>query len=225
MARSPTLTANSVVGSFLVSATTERAVAPVAFHLSNATNIAAGQDFTGMTVTGTGVVTASITGGGSSCAFDPTATHLSSAEGLPDWLGRFLLPHGVFTYALVGCQKGSTVQITMTWPDVSGITGYLKYGPTPWSRTQPVWYAPQNLSITGHTIRYTVQDGSWGDDDLTANGIIRDPGGPVIQGDGATVATIPTLSEYALAVLMLILLLLGGGALRRERHSLRGAGD
>ena len=209
-----------------VSVTTERAIAPIEFHLSNTTSIATGQTFTGMTATGTGVMTASIAGGGPNCAFDLTATRLSSAEGLPDWLGKFLLPHGVFTYALVGCETGSTVQITMTWPDLRGITGYLKYGPTPWSRTQPVWYAPRNLYIEGHTVRYTVQDGSWGDDDLTANGVIRDPGGPVIQRAGATAAAIPTLSESALAGLILaFLLLLGGRAFRRGRRSFHHAGD
>lgn len=226
IARSPTLTANSVVGSFIVSVTTERAIAPIEFHLSNTTSIATGQTFTGMTATGTGVMTASITGGGPNCAFDLTATRLSSAEGLPDWLGKFLLPHGVFTYALVGCETGGTVQITMTWPDLRGITGYLKYGPTPWSRTQSVWYAPRNLYMEGHTVRYTVQDGGWGDDDLTANGVIRDPGGPVIQRAGAAAAAIPTLSESALAGLILaFLLLLGGRAFRRGHRPFHRTGD
>ena len=47
---------------------------------------------------------------------------------------------------------------------------------------------------------YTIRDGGLGDDDLSVNGVIRDPGGPVI-GDNGDVQGIPTLSQWTLVLL------------------------
>ncbi len=65
----------------------------------------------------------------------------------------------------------------------------------------------------------TITDGGLGDDDLAANGSIVDPGGP---GFGPQ-APIPTLSEWAMALIAGLLLMFGMGRLRRERdqHVLR----
>ena len=59
----------------------------------------------------------------------------------------------------------------------------------------------------------TITDGQLGDDDLAANGVIKDPGGPVIQngplpGDAISV---PGLTPLATALLSLLMLLAWGG--------------
>ena len=129
-------------------------------------------------------------------------------------MGRILLPHGVFDFELIGCTPGSEVTITTTWPDLRGITGYLKYGVTPLSGGRKVWYPPAGLHISGNTVRYTIRDGAWGDDDLTVNGVIRDPGGPVIEA--AVPAAIPSLDYRALVLLGLMLIAVGGLTLRHR---------
>ena len=86
----------------------------------------------------------------------------------------------------------------------------MKYGQTSFSNGKAIWYPPKNLHISGNTVTYTIRDGELGDDDLTVNGVIRDPGGPVIDNG---VNAIPTLSQWAL---MLLGGLLGLMALRRR---------
>jgi hypothetical protein len=213
VAHSPPLTANGTVGTYNVRAEVAEVAEPVQFTL---TNIAAttGQTFSGVTATGTGTMTARMSGGGPNCAFDLTATHLTTVDGLPRPLGRILFPNGVFTYVLTGCVPGSTITVVTTWPNLKGLTGYLKYGPTPASNGLSIWYLPNNLHIEGATVSYTVQDGGLGDDDLKANGTVRDPGGPVVM-DGVD---IPTLDEVVLIGLAFALMYLGAAALRQRRQ-------
>ena len=124
-----------------------------------------------------------------------------------------IFPHGVFDYELIGCDVGSTVTVITEWPNLFGISNYLKYGPTPTSRGKSIWYPPRNLKLQGNKVSYTITDGQLGDDDLTANGVIKDPGGPVIQngplpGDAISV---PGLTPVATALLSLLMLLAWGG--------------
>ncbi|MCP4692645.1 MAG: IPTL-CTERM sorting domain-containing protein [Desulfobacterales bacterium] len=49
-------------------------------------------------------------------------------------------------------------------------------------------------------------DGMRGDDDLVANGIVVDQGGPGAGGQNAGNVSVPTLSEWALALLSILLL-------------------
>jgi len=160
--------------------------------------------FTSALPTGVGTMSATVSGGGSTCVFNPSATQMIAPSSVP--AGQpFQFPYGLFTFELTGCTPGSTVTVTTIWPNLSGVTGYMKYGPTPTSGGQSVWYAPANLQIAGNTITYTVQDGGLGDNDLSANGVIRDPGGPTIPLSSGNSVNVPTLSEWALAALALAL--------------------
>jgi len=107
------------------------------------------------------------------------------AQGFLPLLENLLFPHGVLNFELVDCEPGAAVTVTTEWPHLHHVTGYLKYDPTPASGGRSVWYAPQNLRMIGRTVSYTITDGGLGDDDLTANGTIRDPSGPVIQSTRA----------------------------------------
>jgi hypothetical protein len=67
------------------------------------------------------------------------------------------------------------------------------------------------------TTIFTITDGLQGDDDLAANGTIVDQGGPGVPPAGAGVAQTPTLSEWAL--LLLIMMMLASGAFGGMRHA------
>jgi hypothetical protein len=132
----------------------------------------------------------------------------------------------VFDYELTGCDVGSTVTVTTEWPNLFGISSYLKFGPTPYSKGRSIWYAPRNLSINGNRISYTITDGQLGDDDLQANGVIKDPGGPVIQSGPLPedqLTAVPGLGAVALGLLSVLLGLGAGLRYRRRRYALADA--
>lgn len=220
IATSPAFVANRQQGTFRALISAGGVARPLHASLTNfaAAGGAAGRQFQGTTTTGTGTVTATVSGGGQTCAFNPSATRMVPPEGVWTPLQKFLLPHGLFDFELVGCEGGSEVTVTTTWPDLRGITGYMKYGRTPFSRDRAVWYAPDNLHIQGNTVSYTIRDGGLGDDDLTVNGVIRDPSGPVT---GGSINSIPTLNQWAL---MLLSVMLGLAALRLRRTWAGGKG-
>lgn len=209
MATSPLFTANAVPGTHQARITAAGAATVLTADLANLPLGSAGKQFDGTTATGTGAVQAQVSGGGDACAFNPLATRMVPPEGVWTPLQKFLLPHGLFDFELVGCQPGSEVTVSVTWPDLRGMSGYLKYGQTPASRGRAIWYVPSNLRIQGNTVTYTIRDGGVGDDDLVANGTIRDPSGPA-QGDigmddGSALRPIPGLAPWAVALLSCVL--------------------
>ncbi|RLJ39771.1 putative repeat protein (TIGR01451 family) [Acidovorax sp. 106] len=216
---SPLLRANAVTGAYQVRvAIASDASATQVFGMTNVAAPVPTPVFTGTSATGTGQVTARVSGGGASCAFNPDATRMMPASGMGPVLGQILLPHGVFDFELVSCTPGGEVTITTTWPDLRGITGYLKYGVTRTSGGRKIWYPPNNLRISGNTVSYTIKDGGLGDDDLTVNGVIRDPGGPVIAAaiPATDPAPIPVMDWRVLMFLSLLIFAVGGVVQRRN---------
>ncbi len=73
------------------------------------------------------------------------------------------------------------------------VNSYVKYGPTPENST-PHWYEFLYDGTTGaeimddHVVLHLV-DGARGDADLSANGVVDDPGGPVFSTNAAPVAS------------------------------------
>ncbi len=172
------------------------------------------QTFAGTTATGTGAASARFTGGGASCRFD-AATSGFVAAGAANPSGTY--PHGWFRATLLGCTAGSTVRLSVTWPSLTGT--YSKYGKTPSSPTTSVFYQPANLTTSGNTVSFDVTDGGLGDDDLTANGIITDPSGPLaVAVVAAPVVPVPIMSELALALLGLFVV--GVAFTQRRRFSI-----
>ena len=196
VASSPVLTANGTAGSYAATATQGGQTAT--YQLINTS-----KTFSGTTATGTGTVTLTVSGGGATCALNPNATQLLPAPTSSKLLNKVLFPHGVLEYELIGCTPGSQVTITTQWPNLKGVSSYMKYGPTPLiGPNLSIWYVPNNLHISGNTVSYTVKDGGLGDDDLTANGVIRDPGGPVIN---EAVEEIPVAEGWLRGLLVLLL--------------------
>ena len=186
------------------------AVTPVAFV----------RTFTGASPTGSGTVSAAFTGGGPGCSLASARlialvgdAASPPAASVP---ANVLFPHGLFAFVGGGCGTGSTIVMTVTYPNaLPAGTQYWKYGPT---AAQPAahWYALAAV-IAGNTASFSITDGGLGDDDLAANGSIVDQGGPGFPVPGAGSA-IPTLGEWAL---FLLAGLLGVAGLRRHRSNLR----
>ncbi|QJR12896.1 hypothetical protein DSM104443_03990 [Usitatibacter rugosus] len=167
--------------------------------------------FSGPSATGTGTITAVLSGGGAGCTFAPTPSFIPvTAVATPPPAG-VTFPHGLFDFTLTGCTPGSTATLAITYPtSVTGIR-YWKFGPTP-SDPAPHWYTIAS-AVAGNTITIAIVDGGLGDDDLVANGTIVDQGGPGFGPGG--VAAVPTLSEWLL--LMLVASMVGVAAVGRRR--------
>jgi hypothetical protein len=111
---------------------------------------------------------------------------------------------------------GAAVSFMLTFPvALAPGTVLYKFGPTAGNKT-PHWYdfATQGGVVefppaAPNTVVLTITDGSVGDADLQANGVIVDPAGP-----GVPPESIPTLAEWAVLLLALALLVLGARRLR-----------
>jgi hypothetical protein len=96
---------------------------------------------------------------------------------------------GFISFQLTGLQPGASVVVTMTLPSIqTGPISYWRYGPKGPIGKDAVdqWYNwiwdgnPNHTGaeIDGNTIKLHLVDGATGDDDITPNGIIVDPGAP-----------------------------------------------
>ena len=181
---------------------------------SNSVTPAVVTTYSAPSATGTGIITASFTGGGPGCSF--TTSQYIPVSGSPASPPAGSAPvgvsfvHGLFDFTTGGCTAGSTITMTITWPSpLPASTQYWKYGPTP-TDPAPHWYVLP-ATIAGNVTTFTITDGGLGDDDLAANGTIVDQGGPGFAGAATEV---PTLSEWAM---ILLALMLGWVGMRRIR--------
>lgn len=110
------------------------------------------------------------------------------------------LVNGLFKITLQGCTPGEAeLKVRLVYPEeLPEGSRYWKYGKTAENPTDH-WYVLPNAVIEGNTISFTIKDGGLGDDDLTANGSIIDPGGAAdpweldaIETGGPVDITLPT---------------------------------
>ena len=100
-------------------------------------------------------------------------------------------PFGFIDFTVTGVTPGSAANITIAGLDTSEITTYVKHGSTP-ANPSDHWYSFQfgqptdsdtavgtGMEIVGGNIVLHMIDGGRGDDNLAANGVITDIGGPV----------------------------------------------
>jgi hypothetical protein len=91
---------------------------------------------------------------------------------------------GLFDFQVVNLSPGATTQMVVTLPGSMTAQGYGKYGPTPANSTPHYYeFARDDALGVGATVKANVitvklRDGALGDDDLTADGVIVDAGGP-----------------------------------------------
>jgi S-layer protein (TIGR01567 family) len=89
------------------------------------------------------------------------------------------LYYGLFRFNITGLTPGGSANITLTFSDnLPAGTTYWKYGANA-TNTTPHWYTIPS-TINGNELTIMLTDGGDGDDDLAANGNIRDDGGPSI---------------------------------------------
>lgn len=157
---------------------------------------------------GTWAFTTTGNGPGQTAGFIPTTGHPKSPpSALPS---GYRFPWGLFDFSLVGGQAGSSATVTVTYPDMLPADAvYWKYGPTPAGYhcsgaacAVPHWYVMPGVVFSGNTATFTITDGGVGDDDLSANGMIIDQGGPGIP---VVTQAVPGLAGGALAALVALL--------------------
>ncbi len=91
-------------------------------------------------------------------------------------------PFGFFSFTITGMQAGSQTVATLYLSDTVAVDHYYKYGPEPGQADH--WYefsydGETGAEIHADTVFLYLVDGKRGDHDLTANGVIKDPGGPL----------------------------------------------
>jgi len=182
---------------------------------------------TGTVPGGGGAVNASLAGP-AGCGFDRADfIPLAGAAASPPAgsVSGYTFNQGLFDVVVGGCPNGAAVTVTLTYPQAlpPGAV-YMKYGPTA-GQNAPHWYAFAGATITGNTVTLVLTDGGLGDDDLTANGTIADPGGVALAiggGGGGGAVGIPTLSQWGVLLLSLLVAAAAGlNAWRNQRAAQR----
>ena len=109
-----------------------------------------------------------------------TATANPDPDNSPTGVG---FPIGFINFEIHGVPVGGRVDVEFILHNSAELTGYYKYGPTADNRDPHFYafnktrdYGVQKLKPGSVRVRYT--DGLTGDDDLSPNGIIVDPGVP-----------------------------------------------
>jgi Cadherin-like beta sandwich domain len=172
--------------------------------------------FSGPSATGTGTISATLSGGGAACSI--ASASLVSPPAAPP--SNVTFPDGLFQFSVSGCT--GSITMTVTFPTAfTGAEKYWKYGPTS-GQASAHWYmlgAANDISLVGHTATFTIADGGLGDDDLSANGTIVDAGGPGVTaaGPGNGTAAVPVLSDWAI-VLLAVLIAVVGRIVDARRH-------
>ncbi|MFQ5644880.1 MAG: choice-of-anchor U domain-containing protein, partial [Thiogranum sp.] len=111
-------------------------------------------------------------------------------------VGTLDFNHGFFSFHLENVPPGGTATVTIHLPEGQTATNYFKFGllPSDILTRDPTlgvialpshWYSfdydgDTGAEIQGNRIILHFRDGERGDDDLTANGHITDPGGPAV---------------------------------------------
>ena len=95
-------------------------------------------------------------------------------------------PFGFFDFSIDGLEPGEAVSATLILHNAGSINKYYKYGLTP-DNMLPHWYdfsfdGQTGAQINENIITLHFVDGLRGDEDITVNGSIKEPGGPAITG-------------------------------------------
>lgn len=155
-----------------------------------------------------------------------SSTANPSTGSLPDGV---VFREGFFSFEIHDIPAGGSVQVAMQLPTDFLPNTYYMYGPTPDNPTAH-WYEFIYNGRTGaeffgnNFLVLHFVDGERGDADLTANGVILDPGGPGIaattassSGGGCTLTNTPAGPSSRMDLWLLTLLLAVRFLLRKRR--------
>ena len=117
-------------------------------------------------------------------ALSNVRTTVKPSPGDPGAPGDQYCPYGFFRFTLMGINAGQPSDVNLYLHGGPTIETYYKYGATPDS-TIDHWYQfnylpPTGAVMHGDTVTLHLWDGLRGDDDLSGNGIIVEPGGPTL---------------------------------------------
>jgi hypothetical protein len=122
---------------------------------------------------------------------EPGTSLTNVAVADPDTLGTpppgAMFPLGALQFNVEGFAPGAAVQVGILLPVGTDVSTYFKYGDEP-AIPGDHWYEFLDDGNTGATllpdrIVLNLVDGGRGDDDITANGVIIDPGAPTLGDD------------------------------------------
>lgn len=137
------------------------------------------------------------------------------------------LPFGMTHFQLNSGAQGSTASVTINYTAAIPTSAvYMKYGKSPEGYNcaanacaQDHWYQlPASQAIFAAdrmSVTLNIQDGGVGDNDLTADQVIVDPGAVVVLAD-ASATSVPTLSEWGMVFLSGLMGLAYFASLRRR---------
>ncbi len=91
--------------------------------------------------------------------------------------------YGFFDFSIDGLDPGEAITVTLILHNGVPVDKYYKYGKTPADDPVAHWYefmydGQTGAEINGNVIDLHFTDGLRGDEDITANGSIKEPGGP-----------------------------------------------
>lgn len=110
----------------------------------------------------------------------------SNPPAFPSWLNGLNFTHGFLSYALDGVTPGGPAEVRLILPAGETPVTFVKYGPEPGDATDhfhEFLYDPASgtgAEINGNIVTLHFVDGGRGDSDLTANGVLIDPGAPAL---------------------------------------------
>lgn len=117
-----------------------------------------------------------------SSAFDATVILAANPSELLEGLN---FTHGLFGFTITGLEIGGGTSVRVILPENTRPTAYYQFGATP-DNPAAHWYSfvpdgETGATINGNEITLRFIDGQRGDADLTADGVIIDPGGPAVK--------------------------------------------
>jgi cyclophilin family peptidyl-prolyl cis-trans isomerase len=122
--------------------------------------------------------------------FDPSLDSSNPATyNPPKTLEGFNFSHGFLSFRLAGIASGDTATVVIYLPERESPKVYFMYGPTP-ENMVPHWFkfnydGETGATFDGNVITLHFVDGKRGDADLTANGVIVDPGAPAVKAENS----------------------------------------
>jgi hypothetical protein len=126
-------------------------------------------------------------------------------------------PIGATKVVLDAGTPGSSATVTLRFSDIPAGAKLYKYGKETGIGDSNKWFEyPATIDFNAKTVTYTLTDGQKGDNDWVANGVINDPVALGLSSSSASVAGIPTLSEWGLMMLSALMALGTFGAMRRR---------
>ena len=138
----------------------------------------------------------------------PSGTELASVRAIanPPASGAptsATFPAGFIDFTVQTVQVGGAVTVTLLLPPGTTANTYYKYGPTS-DNYNPHWYeflfnGTTGAELAGNVVTLHFVDGLRGDDDLSANGTIIDPGAPAFDATTTTMLSSTGFSLYGQA--------------------------